>query len=123
VYRGSIAYLINPFININLDYRDRERTFQETSQAKTLDPFQPSEQLATVESEKMFIPSAMITVYDVIKLFGGYGYGIDQFKRRNLSGGISLANDKFTISYLVAKPYLADSKLQHAMSFGIDIAM
>ncbi len=122
-YRAGVAYLINKYFSAHLDYRDRERIFQESTVSGPLDPTRPPEKEVTLKSEKMAIASLMTTIYDVLRLYGGYGHGVDEFERRSVSGGVSLVNNKFSLGYLVSRPYLSDKKIQQAINFGVDISM
>lgn len=115
-YRGGLAYLINRDVTLHLDYRQRQRVDSE------LKAFNDSRSGNYDSFERMVILSSSIRVQNLLRVLVGYGMEPGG-KRKTVSGGLAVVNDKATLSYLVYKPYMSKSEIQHAIHLDLRLAI
>ena len=70
----------------------------------------------------MLIGSFSARVFDLLRVLGSYGEAMDD-ERRTMGGGLVLVNEKFSMSYVINKPYIGQSETHNTINFSFAIAM
>ncbi len=120
VYRVGAAYVLsNNNLTAHLDYRQRQRVDFFESEDVGLFGAAPEE---GPTEEKMVIGSFSARIFDLLRLLGSYGQALDD-DRRTAGAGLVLVNKKFSLSYVINKPYLGKPESHNSLNFGFAITM
>ena len=75
-------------------------------------------------AENLLIGSAVVKVYDLLRLIGSVGQEVrGKESLTRLAGGVSLVNQQFNFSYQVMRPDVKSESAHHAVALGLEIAM
>ena len=123
--RAGIAYLFqNGFITGHLDYIRRDRVYHELNIPNQLSSSTEKMKLKEfTKPEQLLTGSGSIRVYDLLRILFAGGFDMGESDRKLFSAGLALVNQKFTLSYLFGKPYVADSSAHHAINFSTQVAI
>lgn len=122
-YRAGVSYFAGDFISVHLDYRSRQAVAEYEGAA-------PSFTLAAKNDDKapgqetLINASTSVKLYDLLRLVTSVGQSkSDEYSATRAGGGLSLINQKFSFSYQVLKPNLAEAGVHHAVALGLDVAI
>ena len=123
-YRAGISYFFGDMGSIHGDIRRREAVSLYEGRTSSLSLQANAGDAAGVAKEDLYNISASVKVYDLLRLVAAAGEVRDGVEtRRQIAGGVSLINQKFSFSYQAMRPEMAAETLHHALSLGIDVAM
>jgi hypothetical protein len=114
-YRAGIAYNVNSDVTAHADYKQRERLEIEA------EPLPLAQSLTVPRDEKTIITSFTARVYNVVRLLAAYGWELDE-RRQEMAGGLVIASDKMTISYLTRRPDLKESTSEQTINLSFEMS-
>ena len=123
-WRGGLSFGgLYQGLMVNLDYRQRQRVYQERMLPVfgLLSLAPEGEKLEA--DEKLLAGSFIMTFQDLIQILGAYGKDLSGTGRRIASGGFALVNKTVSLSWLAGKPYLSDERLHQAVNLSLRIAI
>ncbi len=109
-------------VSLHADYRQRDRVSMEMPLKAAGDTtYKLHESLSS--SEKMMIGSFSLRVQDLLRLVGGYGHAVDKSERKSVAAGLAVVKSRFSLSYLIRRPYLSDEVYHHAVNMSYSLIM
>lgn len=124
IWRGGLSWggLLSG-LSLNLDYRQRERVYQErmpvTFGMISLAP----EGEGLTDDEKLVSASFIMSFQNLVQILGSYGEDLSGTKRRTLAGGVAFSNQTLSLSWLAARPYLSDEQVHHAIHLSMQVTI
>lgn len=120
VYRaGLAATFFSGRLTGHIDYRQRDRVAQETSnlivELGNIKELKKTSGEA-FGSEKMLTASFSVQFQNLFRLLGGYSRELRGSGRSSLSGGVALVNESVALSFLHSQPYLSESEAHQALN-------
>lgn len=121
-YRAGIAYRFLPTVQGLLDIRQRDRVMAfEGDQQVSLEP-KDAEASGNLAPEQMIIGAFEAQIQDFLRFTASYAGGINN-DRKSLSGGLAVVTQNISLSYTVARPYMASTAMHQAIAVSIDVTM
>ena len=119
--RAGLAYFAGKAISVHMDYKSRARVRQELLHSPSSNEGSSAKGDVGLGSEKaaaerMLVASLSLKLQNVLQVMGAYSQEVSGEKRRSFSGGVSLTNQRVSISYMVNRPYLTDEFLHQAVN-------
>ena len=105
--RAGTAWTVMEGIDVHLDYRERERVVL----------FEPDQ----AKPERLLTASCSVQVYDMVRVLAAYGQSLVD-KSGELAAGLTLINNKISLSYGFRRPWPRHS-IEQAVSLGLTVAM
>lgn len=128
IIRGGCAFLLGGgdfTAHIDLRHRERVPGFEAVAGESYYGLAQQTvAQTFVSDPELMAIGSFSARVYDLIRIMGGYGkaLGADDL-RSTIAGGVALVNNKFSLSYNLARPDMRESVTQTNLNINVSMNM
>lgn len=125
-YRAGLAYLFtHGDATVHLDYVQRVRV---EGFEKNPDPLfyglTPLDAATEGGDEQMVFGSFSLRIYDLLRLIGAYGQSLGEGdERRSLAGGLAIVQQKFSLSYNLARPYLAKKETHSNVNLSFSLAI
>ena len=123
-YRAGASYFFGDVAVVSLDYRRREAVaaFEGSAPSMLLAPGQSAAK--PIDAENLYAASGAVKIYDLLNVIAAAGaVNSAGGQRGQMSGGLSLNNQKFNFTYQAHRRDMAKSAVHHALSCGFDISL